>query len=199
MNGKSIRNTPPLNTPPPPPSLPVALAPLPILPQPPPPIIFYSLTRGEFNKYMQMCAVEHDECKSGEDVLWALPRLRLRADPGLIIFHFPIAFNSAAATVHARVCLRTRVHCTHVRMCAKTKKKKKKTIYSKLLCTNFIVLQKRMHLDSFNDFFVFSPKILIGFKHILRRRRILYCRHSLSSQLWCCSILNDVGASVERS
>lgn len=167
-------------------------------PSPTPPIIFYSLTRGEFNKYMQMCAVEHDECKSGEDVLWALPRLRLRADPGLIIFHFPIAFNSAAATVHARVCLRTRVHCTHVRMCAKTKKKKK-TIYSKLLCTNFIVLQKRMHLDSFNDFFVFSPKISIGFKHILRRRRIPYCRHSLSSQLWCCSILNDVGASVERS
>lgn len=33
------------------------------------PVIFYSLTRGEFNKYMQMCAVEHDECKSGEDVL----------------------------------------------------------------------------------------------------------------------------------
>lgn len=33
------------------------------------PVIFYSLARGEFNKYMQMCAVEHDECKSGEDVL----------------------------------------------------------------------------------------------------------------------------------
>lgn len=39
------------------------------LPFPSPPVIFYSLTRGEFNKYMQMCAVEHDECKSGEDVL----------------------------------------------------------------------------------------------------------------------------------
>lgn len=72
------------------------------------PVIFYSLTRGEFNKYMQMCAVEHDECKSGEDVLWTLLRLRLRADPGLIIFHFPIAFNSAAAVhVHTpRVCVR---------------------------------------------------------------------------------------------
>lgn len=98
MKGKSIRNTPPLNNP---------------LPRSPPPllsshshtlhpVIFYSPTRGEFNKYMQMCAVEHDECKSGEDVLWALPRLRLRADPGLIIFHFPIAFNSAAA-VHVCV------------------------------------------------------------------------------------------------
>lgn len=90
MKGKSIRNTPPLNTPLPPPSFPLLH-----------PVIFYSLTHGEFNKYMQMCAVEHDECKSGEDVLWTLLRLRLRADPGLIIFHFPIAFNSAA-TVHMR-------------------------------------------------------------------------------------------------
>lgn len=89
MKGKSIRNTPPLNTP----SL-ISL--LHAFPPTPLPVIFYSLTRGEFNKYMQMCAVEHDECKSGEDVLWALLRLRLRADPGLIIFHFPIAFNSAA-------------------------------------------------------------------------------------------------------
>lgn len=80
------------------------------------PVIFYSLTRGEFNKYMQMCAVEHDECKSGKDVLWTLPRLRLRADPGLIIFHFPIAFNSAAAVhvyaVHACVCV-----CVCVPLC----------------------------------------------------------------------------------
>lgn len=101
MKSKSIRNTPPLNN---------------HLPRSPPPplsscspflhpVIFYSPTRGEFNKYMQMCAVEHDECKSGEDVLWALPRLRLRADPGLIIFHFPIAFNSAAACVRTRVCV----------------------------------------------------------------------------------------------
>lgn len=108
MKGKSIRNTPPLNNP---------------LPRSPPPlfssrshplhpVIFYSPMRGEFNKYMQMCAVEHDECKSGEDVLWALPRLRLRADPGLIIFHFPIAFNSAAS---ARVCPCVRVSvCTYV-------------------------------------------------------------------------------------
>lgn len=95
MKGKSIRNTPPLNTP--------SLSCLP----PPSPVIFYSLTCGEFNKYMQMCAVEHDECKSGEDVLWALLRLRLRADPGLIIFHFPIAFNSAAF-VH--VCVRVFVY-----------------------------------------------------------------------------------------
>lgn len=62
-----------------------------------------------------MCAVEHDECKSGEDVLWALPRLRLRADPGLIIFHFPIAFNSAAAAATA-VSLRTRV-CVYECVC----------------------------------------------------------------------------------
>lgn len=66
-----------------------------------------------------MCAVEHDECKSGEDVLWALPRLRLRADPGLIIFHFPIAFNSAARVcvcVCVHVCAtmwHVRVHATH--------------------------------------------------------------------------------------
>ncbi len=65
MKGKSIRNTPPLNNPLPrsPPPL------LPLTPPPPRPVIFYSPTRGEFNKYMQMCAVEHDECKSGEDVL----------------------------------------------------------------------------------------------------------------------------------
>lgn len=98
MKGKSIRNTPPLNTP----SLISLLHAFPH--QAPLPVIFYSLTHGEFNKYMQMCAVEHDECKSGEDVLWALLRLRLRADPGLIIFHFPIAFNSAAF-VH--VCVST--------------------------------------------------------------------------------------------
>lgn len=113
MKGKSIRNTPPLNTP--------SLIPLlHAFPRAPPhpthtrrhpnnPVIFYSLTRGEFNKYMQMCAVEHDECKSGEDVLWALPRLRLRADPGLIIFHFPIAFYSAASVhvcVHVFVYIR---------------------------------------------------------------------------------------------
>lgn len=47
------------------PSLPSSIPP----PFPRRPVIFYSLTRGEFNKYMQMCAVEHDECKSGEDVL----------------------------------------------------------------------------------------------------------------------------------
>lgn len=58
MKGKSIRNTPPLNTPP-------SSSVVPLLH----PVIFYSLARGEFNKYMQMCAVEHDECKSGEDVL----------------------------------------------------------------------------------------------------------------------------------
>jgi len=72
--------------------------------------LFYSWVQAEFNKYMQMCAAEHDEFKSVCAALWALVRLRLRADPGLIIFHFPIAFNSAAASV--RVCV-----CLGVRMC----------------------------------------------------------------------------------
>lgn len=157
MKGKSIRNTPPLNTPPPPPSLPVALSPFPILPQPP--VIFYSLTRGEFNKYMQMCAVEHDECKSGEDVLWALPRLRLRADPGLIIFHFPIAFNSAAAaaSVRARVCLCTCVHCTRVRMCAETKIKKRWQFIPNFCALILAFFKKeciQFDSDLFNDFFL---------------------------------------------
>lgn len=97
MKSKSIRNTPPLNNP-----LLHSLCSSHFAPLHP--VIFYSPTCGEFNKYMQMCAVEHDECKSGEDVLWALPRLGLRADPGLIIFHFLIAFNSAAS-VYARACV----------------------------------------------------------------------------------------------
>lgn len=111
MKGKSIRNTPPLNTP--------SLIPLLHASTHDTPVIFYSLTRGEFNKYMQMCAVEHDECKSGENVLWALPRLRLRADPGLIIFHFPIAFYSAASVhVCAHVFVYIRVLQCGTRVCA---------------------------------------------------------------------------------
>ncbi len=103
--GSSIRNTPRLN----------------ILPSACPPhspfslwsALFYSWVQAEFNKYMQMCAAEHDEFKSVCAALWALVRLRLRADPGLIIFHFPIAFNSAAAaSVRACVCV-----CSGVRVC----------------------------------------------------------------------------------
>lgn len=97
MKGKSIRNTPPLNTP----------SFVPLLHS----VIFYSLTRCEFNKYMQMCAVEHDECKSGEDVLWARLRLRLRADPWVNHFSLPYRIQFCHFCAWACVCM---CLCTYV-------------------------------------------------------------------------------------
>lgn len=94
-NSRSIWNTPHLNI-----LLSACLPPLPLWSA-----LFYSWVQAEFNKYMQMCAAEHDEFKSVGAALWALVRLKLRADPRLIIFHFPIAFNSAAA---GRACVRAR-------------------------------------------------------------------------------------------